>query len=95
MYPITKIIHIKIDNNVALSYFMKIGGTQNQLSVQISKEILEYLLEKEISITPRIFPRSPQQKARHALTNLEGFKRVEIKSSGVSKPLQILVDPKR
>ena len=74
---------------------MKIGGTQNQLSVQISKEILEYLLEKEISITPRIFPRSPQQKARHALTNLEGFKRVEIKSSGVSKPLQILVDPKR
>ena len=42
----------------------------------------------------RVPPRSPQQGSRHAVTNREGFKRMEIKSSGVSKPLQILVDPR-
>ena len=42
----------------------------------------------------RVPPRSPQKGGRHAVANCEGFKRMEIKSSGVSKPLQILVDPR-
>ena len=42
----------------------------------------------------RVPPRSPLQGGRHAVMNREGFKRMEIKSSGVSKPLQILVDPR-
>ena len=42
----------------------------------------------------RVPPRSPQQGSRHAVTNREGFKRMEIKFSGVSKHLQILVDPR-
>ena len=53
LYPTAKIIHIKMDNIVALSYLMKIGGTRNQLLVQISKEIWEYLLDKEITITAK------------------------------------------
>ena len=42
----------------------------------------------------RVPPRSLQQGVRHAVANCEGFKRMEIKSSGVSKPLQIFVDPR-
>ena len=40
----------------------------------------------------RVPPRSPQQGGWHAVTNREGFKQEEIKSSGVSIPLQILVN---
>ena len=42
----------------------------------------------------RVPPRSPQQGGRHAVTNCEGFKQMAIKFSGVSEPLQILVDPR-
>ena len=42
----------------------------------------------------RVPPGSLQQGGLHAVTNCEGFKQMEIKSSGVSKPLQILVDPR-
>ena len=39
LYPTAKTIRIKMDNITALSYLVKMGGTRNQLLVQISKEI--------------------------------------------------------
>ena len=55
LYPTTKTINIKMDNIVALSYQVKMRGTRNQLLVQISKEIWEYLLDKGITITAEHF----------------------------------------
>ena len=45
-----------MDNIVAFSYLVKMGGTRNQLLVQISKEIWEYLLDKGITITAEYLP---------------------------------------
>ena len=56
LYPTAKTIHIKMDKIVALSYLVKMGGTQNQLLVQISKEIWEYLMDKGITITAEYLP---------------------------------------
>ena len=35
----------------ALSYLLKMGGTQNNHLIQISKQILGYLLQRKISLT--------------------------------------------
>ena len=40
-----------MDNILVLSYFVKMGNTENQLLAKISKEIWEYLLHKEITVT--------------------------------------------
>ena len=80
---------------VALSELVKMGGTRNQLLTQISKEIWEDLLDEEITGDYfRVPPRSLQQGGRHAITNRGGFKQAEIKSSGVSIPLENLMDPR-
>ena len=52
-----------MDNIVALSYVVKMGGTRNQLLVQISKEIWEYLLEKGIAITAEYLPGALNREA--------------------------------
>ena len=51
-----KKIHIKMHNIVALSYLVKMEGTQTQFLIQISKEIWEYLLDKGITITAEYLP---------------------------------------
>ena len=56
IYPTAKTIHIKMDSIVALSHLVKIGGTQNQLLVQISKEIWKYLLSKGITVSSEYLP---------------------------------------
>ena len=43
-------------NIVALSYLVKMEGTQTQFLIQISKEIWEYLLDKGITITAEYLP---------------------------------------
>ena len=40
-----------MDNILVLSYFVKMGNTENQLLAKISKEIWEYLLHKGITVT--------------------------------------------
>ena len=52
-----------MNNVVALSYLMKMGGTQNKLPVQVSKEIWEYLLDKAITITAEYLPRALNKEA--------------------------------
>ena len=63
LYPTAKTIHIKIDNIVALSYLVKMGGTRNQLFLQISKEIWKYLLDKGITITAEYLPGALNKEA--------------------------------
>ena len=48
--------HFQIDNMSALSYLMKIGGTQNKEMTAISKEIWEFALSKEIMLTAEYMP---------------------------------------
>ena len=52
-----------MDNIVALSYLVKMGDTRIQLLVQISKEIWEYLLGKEITITGEYLPGALNKEA--------------------------------
>ena len=63
LYPTAKTILIKISNIVALSYLVKMGGTQYQLLVHISKEIWEYLLDKGIKVTADYLPGTLNKKA--------------------------------
>ena len=63
LHPTAKTIHIKMDNIVALSYLVNMGGTRNQLLVQINKEIWEYLLDKGITITAEYLPGALNREA--------------------------------
>ena len=44
-------IHISMDNMTALSYLIKMGGIKNQELNAISKEIWQYLLKQNNTIT--------------------------------------------
>ena len=61
LYPTAKTIHIKMDNIIALSYLVKMGGTQ--LLALISKEIWEYLLDKGTTITAEYLPGALKKEA--------------------------------
>ena len=49
-------IHIQADNMTAFSYLLKMGGAKNPELMQISKEIWEFLLGQEITITAEHLP---------------------------------------
>ena len=63
LYPTAKKINIKMHNIVALSYLVKMEGTQTQFLIQISKEIWEYLLDKGITITAEYLPGASNKEA--------------------------------
>ena len=46
-----KAIHLETDNTTALLYLVKMWGTGNQMLLKLSKEIGQYLLKHEITIT--------------------------------------------
>ena len=54
-YRDVKAIHLQVDNIVALTYLMKMGGTQNLKMVELAKEISEYLLKWGITTTAECF----------------------------------------
>ena len=49
-------IHLRVDNLTALSYLLNMGGTQSEQLIKISKQILSYLLEKQICLTAKYVP---------------------------------------
>jgi len=51
-----KAIHIRMDNIVAITYLLKMGSTKNQEMTIISKEIWNYLMSREITITAEYLP---------------------------------------
>ena len=56
LHPKAQAIHIQMDSIVALSYLVKMGGTRNKSRTVLSKEIWDYLLSKEITITAEYLP---------------------------------------
>ena len=65
MHPSVQSIHLQIDNVVALSYLVKIGGTHNKVLSDISKLKLlwNYLLAKVITITAEYFSGTVMKEA--------------------------------
>ena len=51
-------IHLQIDNMIALSYLVKIGGTRSPELLQVANEICEYLLANRIAVTAEYLPSS-------------------------------------
>ena len=46
-----KAVHIQVDSTTALLYLVKIGGTGNLMLLKLSKEIWQYLLKHQTTIT--------------------------------------------
>ena len=51
-----KRLHLLIENTSALSYLVKMGGTHNPIMLNLAKEIWEYLMQKEITLTAEYIP---------------------------------------
>ena len=49
-------VHLKIDNTSALSHLANMGGTKNEMMVDLSKEIWFYLTSKQITLTLEWIP---------------------------------------
>ena len=58
-----KAIYFQIDNTAALSYLLKMGGTKNKYLIELAKEIWNYLLHHEITITAEYLPSSMNVEA--------------------------------
>ena len=53
-----KAVHFQIENTTAVLYLAKIGGTGNQMLQKLSKEIWQYLLKHQITVTAEYLPSS-------------------------------------
>ena len=62
MHPEVNSIHLQTDNIVGLSYIVKMRGTHNKVLSDISKEIWDYLLLKEITVPLEYLPRVLNQE---------------------------------
>ena len=62
MHPLSQSIHLQMDNVIALSHLVKMGGTHNKVLSNISKQIWDYLLAKGITITTEYPPGAEKTK---------------------------------
>ena len=51
-----KSLHVKMDNIVALTYLLKMGGAKNLQMVCLSRQIWEMLLRKKVTVTTEYLP---------------------------------------
>ena len=51
-------VHVQMDNQAALAYLVKMGGTRNLLMIQEAKEIWEFCLANQITLTAEYLPRT-------------------------------------
>ena len=51
-------VHVQMDNQAALTYLVKMGGTRNLLMIQEAKEIWEFCLANQITLTAEYLPRT-------------------------------------
>ena len=49
-------VHVQMDNQSALAYLVKMGGTRNLLMIQEEKEIWEFCLANQIRLTAEYLP---------------------------------------
>ena len=69
-------IHLQLDNTTALAYLMKMGGTRNLNLINLSQEIWNYLLNRQITIT---------FDSGQGVSSDERFQRVEIEQENFSQ----------
>ena len=55
-FQIVQRIHVQMDNKIALSYLVKMGGTHNKDLLGLSIQIWNYLQSKKITITAKYLP---------------------------------------
>ena len=53
-----KVVHFQIGNTTALLYLVNMGGTGDQMLLKLSKEIRQYLLKHQITMTAAYLPSS-------------------------------------
>ena len=49
-------VHLRVDNTTTVAYINKMGGTKSLDLIQISKELWEYCLQKQITLTAEHLP---------------------------------------
>ena len=59
-------VHVQMDNQAALAYLVKMGGTRNQLIIQEAKEIWEFFLANQITLTAEYLPGTLNTRANKA-----------------------------
>ena len=79
MHPEVNSIHLQTDNIVGLSYIVKMGGTHNKVLSDISKEISDYLLLKEITIPLEYLPRVLNQEVDFYLRSMKDTSECKLK----------------
>ena len=62
-------VHLMIDNTSALSHLAKMGGTKNEMMIDLSKEIWSYLTSKQITLTLEWIPSKLNVEADWASRN--------------------------
>ena len=87
-------IHIQMDSMVALSYLVKMGGTNNQELVRISKQIWNYLISRGITLTAEHLPGILNKEADFESRNVKGLQRVETKQADISTTLSDIREPR-
>ena len=87
------LVHIPMDNMTALSYFMKMRGTKNQELTVISKEIWEYLLKRNITISTEYLPGSMNVEANKESRQTRDFNEWKLNPTIFMKLCQIRGTP--
>ena len=66
-----KAIHLQVDNMVALTYLLKMGGSQNLKLDQLTKEIWDHLLQCWITLTAEYLQQTERDSRLGVNTQLE------------------------
>ena len=85
-----KSLHIQMDNIVALTYFLKMGGTKNLQMVCLFKQIWELLLRKSDSDSDtRVPSQCTEQECKHRISLQDRFFRMEASPLSVPKTVKM------
>ena len=84
-FQIVQRIHVQMDNKIALSYLVKMGGTHNKDTLGLSKQIWDYLQSKKITI--RVPTRSFECDSRLRVPQFSRQERLETLPRSVCKNL--------
>ena len=84
-FQIVQRIHVQMDNKIALSYLVKMGGTHNKDPLGLDKQIWDYLQSKKITI--RVPTRSFECDSRLRVPQFSRQERLETLPRSVCKNL--------
>jgi len=78
-------IHIQMDNMTALSYLVKMGGTNHQELVKLSQQIWNHLISVGDHSYCRTSPGDSKCRSKLRVKECKGLQRVETRQSDISK----------